>query len=164
MGGGCEPFTQHPWQRITIVALRIFWVAVFVFLARVDRDSAKSLKSTRGCRSGADDEMRKRPTSRVISTIYAPRFASITERSVVSLVLILGNYKLFVISQRDCAGSSGATRSPSATRRRISRIFCDGAAGAPYLTHLPRSHLTFCARSHFSRIHFTRLKIYNYNL
>jgi len=78
--------------------------------------------------------MRKRPTSRVISTVYARR-ASLRlyhgVRSVVSLVLIPGNYKLFVISRRDCAGSSGATRSPSATRRRINWIFCDEDAGAP---------------------------------
>lgn len=117
----------------TIVA-RAFWVAVFVSLVRVDWDSAKSVKSTRGCRSiaGADDKWGNGQLAESFPpfTRGAPRFASITERSVVSLVLIPGNYKLFVISRRDCAGSSGATRSPSATRRRISRIFCDGDAGA----------------------------------
>jgi len=56
----------------------------------LDWDSAKSLKSTRGCRSiaGGRRQMRKRPTSRVISTIYERRarhFASIPRESVGAL-------------------------------------------------------------------------------
>jgi len=80
---------------------RIFWVAVFVSLARVDWDSAKSLKSTRGCRSiaGADDKW----GNGQLAESFPPftRGVSLLSRSVLSVVslgLIPGNYKLFVIS------------------------------------------------------------------
>lgn len=88
VGGGYEPFTQHPWRRTAIVvSLVIFWVTVS--LARVDWDSAKSLKSTRGCRSiaGVEDKWGNGQLAESFPpfTRGAPRFASITKCSRWSL-------------------------------------------------------------------------------
>lgn len=144
VGGGYEPFTRSIHARAYDNRHSyLLGDGLCLSRPRVDWDSAKSLKSTRGCRSivGADDKWGNGQLTESFPpfTRGAPRFASITEkRSVVSLVLIPGNYKLFMISRRDFAGSSGATRSPSVTRRRISRIFCDGERrGFFYLTRLP---------------------------
>lgn len=110
VGGGCERFTRRRTRRNTLRSrASLFWVSVSV--AHIDWDSAKSLKSTRGCRSiatvdgGADDKWGNGQLAESF-----PPFTSIARASLrlypprrvggSSLVLIPGNYKLFVISWR----------------------------------------------------------------
>jgi len=117
VGVGCERFTRDGVFRSDPLA-----PSGWRSLSRTrlsDWDSAKSLKSTRGCRSvaGAGDKWGNGQLAESFPPFTSGTSPLSSRGARWELqVLVPGNYKLFVISRRDFAGSSGATRSLSLSK------------------------------------------------